>query len=50
MPPSTSITDVGDRVASEDAAIRPFRVAIPQDELDDLRRHINAHCVRQRRS
>jgi pimeloyl-ACP methyl ester carboxylesterase len=41
MPPSTSPTDVGDRVSSEDAVIRAFRVDIPQDELDDLRRRIN---------
>jgi pimeloyl-ACP methyl ester carboxylesterase len=42
MPPSTSTTDVGDRVGSKDAEIRRFRVDIPQDDVDDLRRRINA--------
>jgi pimeloyl-ACP methyl ester carboxylesterase len=42
MPPSASTTDVGDAVASEGAEIRPFRVEIPQDDVDDLRRRINA--------
>src|SRR6266508_4323530 len=31
-----------DPAASEDGAIRPFTIDIPEDELDDLRRRITA--------
>jgi hypothetical protein len=34
MPPSTSTTDVGDRIASEDAEIRVFRIDIPREQRE----------------